>query len=72
MSREIASNTRLIYNKNMLSLNLSFEPLYSLASTLVNGMLPVLLVPFGISLAFLVLAVITKAFRYFNFRRDWD
>lgn len=45
----------------MLSFSLSFGSALGLASTVVNGMLPVYLVPLGVGLGLMILAALMKA-----------
>jgi hypothetical protein len=46
----------------MLSFNLDFSGIFETASTIVNGLFPVYLVPLGITLGIGILTVIVKAF----------
>jgi hypothetical protein len=47
----------------MLSFSLDFTEVFNVASSMVNGLFPVYLVPLGIGLAISILMYIVKAFR---------
>jgi hypothetical protein len=46
----------------MLSFSLDFTDVFSMASTMINGLFPVYLVPLGISLGIGILGIIVRAF----------
>jgi len=52
----------------MLSFNLDFSGVFDMASTMINGLFPVYLVPLGIMLGLSILAIIMKAFKSISVR----
>lgn len=53
----------------MLSITLTFGEAFSLASTVINDLLPVYLLPLGISLGILILGMIFKALQVLDIGR---